>query len=222
MKILGIVQARDQSTRLPGKAMLDLGGIPMIQHVINRTKACKALHEVAVSTSVDSPQIVRYCKKNDIPHYIGGEIDLLSRHLSAAIAFKCDAILRTTGDCPFHDPSLLDQHVRNFKKWDVDLYTNWGEGRAVSEGLDCAIATVQGMQELGGMKDIDREDWITWAIDHEVILQRHAPNFPCLGHDLHLSVDTPEDLAMAREMMRVLGNESYDYALTVSAYEATK
>lgn len=221
VKICGIIQARDNSTRLPGKALLDLNGMPMIQHVLNRVRAVKSLDSVVVSTSVDSPRIVKWCKRNDIDHFVGSETDLLSRHLSAAITHKADAILRATADCPFHDPALLEQHIRNFRKCDVDLYTNWGNGRAVSEGLDCALATVQGMQELGGMK-CDREDWITWAIDRDAILQRHASSDDPQGADLHLSVDTPIDLEMAREMLNILGLEQYQYVETLKAYEQVR
>jgi 3-deoxy-manno-octulosonate cytidylyltransferase (CMP-KDO synthetase) len=53
-RILVLIPARMASTRLPGKPLLDIGGLPMIVHVLRRAEAAK-LGRVAVAT--DSREI---------------------------------------------------------------------------------------------------------------------------------------------------------------------
>lgn len=50
MKIIGCIPSRYASTRLPGKPLLKIGDKPMILHVLERAKKCKALDEVVVLT----------------------------------------------------------------------------------------------------------------------------------------------------------------------------
>jgi spore coat polysaccharide biosynthesis protein SpsF len=227
MKIVGVIQARDGSSRLPGKALMNINGMPMIEHVARRALAVRGLDTVIVSTSEDSRKIINWCHGKwsggpRMPYYAGPETDLLARHLNAATQLKADAIVRLTADCPFHDPLEIELNIRNFMALDVDLYTNWGLGRALSEGLDCAIIRTDLMDSLSRNPECPREDWISWAIGRDGILQRHAPVIPYLGHNIHLSVDTPDDLERARRMMSILGNDNFAYNDTVHAWEATQ
>jgi len=50
MKILGIIPARFASTRLPAKALADIGGKPMVQRVYEQALKCPDLSRVVVAT----------------------------------------------------------------------------------------------------------------------------------------------------------------------------
>lgn len=50
MKIIGCIPSRYASTRLPGKPLCDIGGKPMILHVVERAKQAKRLSDVVVLT----------------------------------------------------------------------------------------------------------------------------------------------------------------------------
>jgi len=43
MQVAGVIPARMESTRLPGKPLLEIGGVPMIVRVLHRAKACPRL-----------------------------------------------------------------------------------------------------------------------------------------------------------------------------------
>lgn len=219
MNLIALIQARDHSTRLPNKAMLDVNGMPIIEHVYRRSKAIKRVDGVVVSTSVESPEIINWCRMNDVPYYVGSEKDLLSRHLSALLTHDGHAMVRVTADEIFTDPFEIDKHIAEFKRRDVDLYTNWGMGRAVSEGLDCAIVTSDAMRRANEISSCPREDWITWMMKDGRFVVSHAPVIPYLAHDIQLSVDTTADLVQAREIMEELGNDDFAYAHTVKAWE---
>ena len=53
-RILVLIPARMAATRLPGKPMLDIAGLPMIVHVLRRAEAAN-IGRVAVAT--DTPEI---------------------------------------------------------------------------------------------------------------------------------------------------------------------
>src|ERR687890_652729 len=48
--VTAIIPARYQSSRLPGKALADIGGRPMIEHVYRRASAASSVSSVLVAT----------------------------------------------------------------------------------------------------------------------------------------------------------------------------
>ena len=64
MKVLGVVPARYQSSRLPGKPIVDICGKPMIWWVYQQAKKVKEFDQVIVAT--DDVRIVDVCKKYDM------------------------------------------------------------------------------------------------------------------------------------------------------------
>ena len=50
LSAIAIIPARYQSTRLPGKALADIGGRPMIEHVYRRAAAARSVTRVIVAT----------------------------------------------------------------------------------------------------------------------------------------------------------------------------
>ena len=50
VSVIAIIPARYQSTRLPGKALADIGGRPMIEHVYRRAAAARSVSSVIVAT----------------------------------------------------------------------------------------------------------------------------------------------------------------------------
>src|SRR5262245_51864502 len=60
-RVLVLIPARMAATRLPGKPLLDIGGLPMIVHVLRRAEAAK-IGRVAVAT--DTPEIAAVVRAN--------------------------------------------------------------------------------------------------------------------------------------------------------------
>lgn len=65
MKVIGIIPSRYHSTRLPGKALAKLEGIPMILHVCRAALSCSALDAVYVAT--DDKRIRTICEDYGCP-----------------------------------------------------------------------------------------------------------------------------------------------------------
>lgn len=64
MKIVGVIPARYQSSRFPGKPLADICGKPMIWWVYNEAKKLDLYDDVIVAT--ESPIVVKACEENNI------------------------------------------------------------------------------------------------------------------------------------------------------------
>jgi spore coat polysaccharide biosynthesis protein SpsF len=123
--ILAIIQARMSSSRLPGKVLLDIGGKPMLQHVIERSKTAKFVNQVVIATTSDTSDdtLERFCQKQTIPCYRGSLADVLDRFYQTACYFKADVIVRLTADCPLLDPELIDLTISTFLGNHIDQHS---------------------------------------------------------------------------------------------------
>ena len=67
-KIIGLIPSRLGSKRLPGKALADIEGLPVIIHVAKRALLSKSLSNVIVCT--DSERIAKTCQKYNVDYAI--------------------------------------------------------------------------------------------------------------------------------------------------------
>jgi spore coat polysaccharide biosynthesis protein SpsF len=111
--ILAIIQARMNSTRLPGKVMMNILGKPVIWRIYERLKFSKKIDKICICTSTNSSDdiIANYAEKNNLLYHRGSEEDLISRHLGAAKKFNADILVRVTGDDPLVDPEIIDKLI---------------------------------------------------------------------------------------------------------------
>lgn len=232
MKVICALQARLGSTRLPGKALKEIGGLPILVHIWRRLLACREVDDVWIALGCDKCSGTegypcRSCKPLDDLHYggirvvVGPEQDLLTRIRLTGRHQDADAILRVRSDCLFLDPAKLDELVAVYRAAypTMRALSNW-PSRAYSEGVDAEIWSMELLAELDRTPECPREDFGTWAIERGLVMQMHAV---CEKRDEpHLSIDTQEDFDRATRMMKILGNDEWRYAETLKAWEATK
>lgn len=105
-----VIQSRLNSTRLPGKAMLELAGMPLIELVARR--AARAGHDVVVATSTQrgDDRIARCVGRCGIRVVRGSLGDVLGRFGEASADLRPDdQVVRLTGDNPVVDADLVDE-----------------------------------------------------------------------------------------------------------------
>ena len=111
---VAIIPARYESSRLPGKALADIGGRPMIEHVYRRASAATTIARVIVAT--DDRRIL------DAVRAFGGEAVMTSaahqsgtdRLAEAAAALDAEIIVNVQGDEPLLAPETIDAAVTPF------------------------------------------------------------------------------------------------------------
>ena len=126
MKIVAIVQARMGSSRLPGKVLKLINGIPVIELLLLRLSKSKLVDQIVVATSdaVADIRLSDHVKNLGFSCSQGSENDVLERFYDAAKQHDADVIVRITGDCPFVDANLVDQVIEGYLSSDVDYFSN--------------------------------------------------------------------------------------------------
>lgn len=210
MKIVGFVQARIGSTRLPKKVMLEIEGRPMLWHVWNRTAAAQLLNDTVIVTS-DRPEnkvITDFAQKEKIPCFAGSETDLLKRYRGAAEEFNADAIVRVTADCPLVDPGLVDDLVRGFKSSEpvLDYLSNSRPQATYPHGLDVELFTRQALERADReVTDPFRREWLTTNFfEHPENYKMKTLAAPQNLSHLRLTVDYQSDLDLVRAIFHEL------------------
>ena len=124
MKSICVIPARYSSTRLPGKPLKEICGVPMICRVWQRASRAKSVADVIVAT--DDERIFDAVEK-----FSGRAIMTRADHKTgtdrlAEVAEKfpdVDVIVNVQGDEPLIDPSLIDELIAEFADEDLQMAT---------------------------------------------------------------------------------------------------
>ena len=201
--ILGILQARVSSSRLPGKVLKPLLGEPMLARQIERLKRSKRLDQLLVATSdhVEDEAIATLCAQLDIPCFRGPLEDVLQRFYLAALPFHPTQIVRLTGDCPLADPELIDELIAFHLNGGYDYSSNCWEP-SYPDGLDAEVVSFPTLNLL------TEKAWTQAEREHVTyFIRRHTQHFkvgqlsrtPSLAH-LRWTVDEAADFALVEQI----------------------
>ena len=217
MNIVAIIQARMGSTRLPGKALIDLAGEPMLARVVRRVQRAQSIGTVVVATTSHPADdtIAQLCASRAWPCARGSEDDVLDRTYQAAVTHQADVVVRITSDCPLIEPAVIDQVVDEFlaRQPAVAYASNVQAPRTFPRGLDTEVIRFDALARAW------REDTNpAWREHVTPYIYRHPESFACHGvvSDRDLStmrwtVDTPEDLEFVRCIYAHFGDDSFSW-----------
>ena len=141
-RVAVIIQARTGSSRLPGKVLADLAGRPLIEFLVERLKKCSLADQYILATTKlpEDNLLAELGSTLGLTVVRGDAEDVLSRYALAAEQIDASILVRITGDCPFIDPSLLDEMIGEFTNQKIDYYSNCEEP-TYPDGLDIEIFT---------------------------------------------------------------------------------
>lgn len=110
-KVVAVIPARYASTRLPGKPLLDLGGKPMILHVVERAKQAQSVSRVIVAT--DDQRVFAAVAAAGEEALMTSPDHPTGTDRLAEVAAQLDAeiIVNVQGDEPLIDPGTIDAAV---------------------------------------------------------------------------------------------------------------
>ena len=96
-----IVQCRLSSTRLPQKALLDLGGTSVLGRVLKTMHQVKADYYYVATDEASYDKILPVCKEHGFECFAGSLNDVLGRFTSLLDTIKTRTVIRATADNPF-------------------------------------------------------------------------------------------------------------------------
>ncbi len=205
-KAVAVIQARMESTRLPGKSLLNLAGKPLIEHVIERTAAIDGLSAVilAIPDTAENDVLEETAKKCRIDFFRGSPDDVLARYYLAALPHSCGCVVRVTGDNPFTDTGYASISLRKSIEADAD---NFGlTGLPLGTGVEIISMRSLEAAYIEAAEPHQREHVSPYIKEHperfrvlrkESGLDREASN-------LRLTVDTAVDFELAAALSEAL------------------
>jgi spore coat polysaccharide biosynthesis protein SpsF (cytidylyltransferase family) len=206
-KVLGIVQARMNSTRLPGKVMLPLNGTPAIVHIMQRAALCPELAKLYLATSdrAENDVLEALAQQQGWPCYRGSEDDVLSRFVAIVRREQPDIVVRINADNFAIDPAVIAHAIRQVDEQQLDVCTPFvnhtypfGAGAEVSS----AACLLRIDRETGPDAPRMREHIYFYAYEHPdqfSIGYLNAPA-PLCRPDITISVDDHSDYVRMQKL----------------------
>lgn len=211
VKVAGIVIARLDSVRLPGKALKMIAGQPLIGWVISRAQRVCGISDLVLATTaraVDDP-LADYARCRGIGVF-RGELDHVARRcLRCATDLGADYFVRLNGDSPFLEPDLIDlaiQHVTQDPS--VDLVTNLGT-RSYPYGVAVEVVRTHRFRDVVGAMTPEQAEHVTqpYYREPEVFSICHLPLCVPDLSSTRLVVDTVADFETFQTVAHVLGQD---------------
>ena len=144
-KVVVLIPARMASTRLPGKPLADIGGLPMIVHVLRRAEAAKvgpvvvATDSGAIATAVEKAGGRALLTGSDHPSGSDRIYEALGR-----LDDRADIVINVQGDLPTLDPADIRAALEPLADPAVDIATLAAEIREPGERENPNVVKVVG------------------------------------------------------------------------------
>jgi spore coat polysaccharide biosynthesis protein SpsF (cytidylyltransferase family) len=202
-----IVQARSGSSRLPNKVTKDLGGKPVLAHVLDRCFAIPGADVVvcAIAEGQGATELVDIARAAGARVFVGSENDVLSRYHSAADTIGASAIVRITSDCPLIDPEICGRVLHLLTDTGVDYASNVTP-RSFPKGLDCEAFTFETLERANRNETDkkDREHVTPWMQMSACVRRANLFSGDSALADMRWTLDYAEDLEFIRAVYEKL------------------
>jgi len=197
------------STRLPGKVLADIAGVPLLGRIVRRLKRSTRLDGMvlATTTSPADDALEEWATKEDVPCFRGSEEDVLGRVVGAQRMMKSEIVVEVNGDTPLVDPAVIDMAVDAFRDNDCDIVSNT-RTQTFPQGIDAQVFRLKDLEKIDRTvtDPAVREHVSLYFYENPVTYRLHELTAPAAWRDpeQRLQVDYPEDLALVREIYRSL------------------
>lgn len=197
--ILAILQARVSSSRLPGKVLKTLLGVPMLLRQIERLQKSQKIDQLLVATSTEPSDdlIQKLCEEHGIACHRGSLNDVLDRFYQAACAYNPEHIVRLTADCPLTDALLIDEVIDFYMDGCYDYASNAIQA-TYPDGLDMEVFAFTCLEQAWREATLpSQREHVTPFIHQQPLRFKigHYKNSTDLSH-LRWTVDEPTDFEL--------------------------
>jgi spore coat polysaccharide biosynthesis protein SpsF len=215
------------STRLPGKVMMEIGGRPMLDLLLERVRRASLVDEIVIATTTNEEDlpIVELADRENVAVYRGSEQDVLGRVVEAVRMVGGDIVVELTGDNPLVDPLVIDHVLSAFLSTypDIQYASNGGFGdpalRAMPLGTGVSVFPWNELEAIA-MRTRDPEDrehvslfFYRGGRDQYQLLNVPVPPAWQRPYPVRLTVDTMEDLRTVRAIHNALGRYTATYSI---------
>lgn len=216
MQIIGIVQARMGSSRLPGKVLRRLGGRTVLDRVVRAARDSGVLDDLVVATTVEAADdaVEAQCAAIGVRCHRGPVDDVLTRFLGVLDSCEArshtapDAVLRFTADCPLLDPEIIALAANVFAATPGLDYLSTSIARTLPRGLDVEVVRTRVLRAVDAVaRDHHRTHVTSYVYAHPYDFTVLGLTLqPDLSH-LRLTLDTEEDWRLIETVVGHFGDQ---------------
>lgn len=124
MTFTAIIPARWESSRFPGKPLVDIHGVPMIVRTAQRTLLAKNVHDVVVAT--DDRRIAEVCHSYNVASVMTASEHLTGtdRVVEASRLLSVQNVVNVQGDEPLIEPETIDAVIQGVENDTLAMVSN--------------------------------------------------------------------------------------------------
>lgn len=214
-----IVQCRLSSTRLPGKALKDLGGKPVLAWVLSSMKKVKADYYYVATDQASYEALLPVCREYGFECFAGPLDDVLARFTMLLDTIKVKTVIRATADNPFLFYEAAEESAALFEE------KNKGKEH-------CDYLTYSGLPHGSGVEVFSADSLKKAAAetsepyDHEHVgpaLYNHKDKYSCEFvpaprrydyPELRTTIDTYSDYLRAISIINYMKSKGYEAPYT--------
>lgn len=197
------LQVRLDSVRLPGKALLKIEDLTIIEHAMRALGAVNADLFLILTTDECTDQLKPLAEKWNFKVFTGPENDVLLRFVQAAEFYKIDTVIRATGDNPLVSSDLANDVLAEHFSSGAE-YTNWTNA-PLGTGIEVVEAAVLKEALSNTDLDYDHEHVTPWIYNNPDLYKLNIHSVPdelvCMEK---VSVDTLDDLKKMENIFSAL------------------
>jgi spore coat polysaccharide biosynthesis protein SpsF len=238
-----ILQARLDSSRLPGKTMLPLGGKPLILRVMEALNTIPAHLRILACSEDSAASFAPLASEAGFELFAGPKDDVLARYCLAIEKFGAEHIIRATGDNPF----VFADTAASINAEALALGADYAGYSGLPHGAGVESVSAAALLRAGteARAPSEREHVCPYLYGHPENFLLHRPLAPLRwrgigigdrgsgiggGATIRLTVDTKEDYERAQILYAALdkmensgtltGEERYHGAAIINAHKA--
>lgn len=198
-----VVQARMNSSRLPGKILAEVAGRPLLEYVVRRLQATRDAARrpevmVATTTAAADDATEAACRRLAVACFRGNESDVLDRYLAATADLDDgDLVVRATADNPLYCPRRTTRIIERHRQAQAEYTCITGLSYVVPEVMQAsalrrmaALATAERCREH--VMPYFRQPGVNFRV------VQLSETWEGLRSNVRLTVDTPAELARMR------------------------
>lgn len=205
-KIVATIEARMTSSRLPGKVLFPVNGMPLLGLLVERLRKVPLIDQIVLATTINQTDDIleNFAQDFAIACYRGSEENVMQRVIQAAESVGGEIIVETTGDNPLIDPLIIEQVLLLYLHNECDYASNV-EIRSYPIGMDTQVFSLETLKRSYQMTvdPLDREHVTRHIRQNSHLFKKlHlVANSQLTWPDLALTLDEPADYQLIKNIV---------------------
>ena len=211
-KINALIIVRLKSNRLKKKALLKINNEYAIEHLINKVKKIKNINKIIICTSTNNQddKLIEIAKKNNINFFRGHETNVLKRIYDCNKKFKCDHVLRITGDDILIDPVYANKTIQ----YHLETNSDYTDCKKLPSGTEVEVFSNKCIVNLfNSLIDGSGTEYLTNYINENSDHFNKSSYKVFKKHqiDARLTIDTKQDFFVVKKMLESFNKDKKKY-----------